>query len=44
VRSAADMVYLSFAGDHRVINGAIAVEFGNTIMKRLQTPREMLIG
>lgn len=39
---AADMVYLSFAGDHRVIDGAIAVEFGNKVMERLRNPAEML--
>ncbi|MCI0680570.1 MAG: 2-oxo acid dehydrogenase subunit E2 [Gemmataceae bacterium] len=39
---AADMVYLSFAGDHRVIDGAVAVEFGNAVMKRLRNPRAMM--
>ena len=39
---AADMVYLSFAGDHRVIDGAIAVEFGNKVIERLRKPAEML--
>lgn len=41
---AADMVYLSLAFDHRVVDGAVAVEFGNAIMKRLQKPGEMLTG
>jgi pyruvate/2-oxoglutarate dehydrogenase complex dihydrolipoamide acyltransferase (E2) component len=39
---AADMLYLSFAGDHRVIDGAIAVEFGNKVIERLRKPAEML--
>lgn len=39
---AADMLYLSLAFDHRVVDGAVAVEFGNAIMKRLQKPGEML--
>lgn len=38
---AADMVYLSLAFDHRVVDGAVAVEFGNAIMKRLSKPAEM---
>lgn len=39
---AADMVYLSLAFDHRVVDGAVAVEFGNAMIKRLLRPREML--
>ena len=39
---AADMVYLSLAFDHRVVDGAVAVEFGNAIIKGLQRPSEML--
>ena len=39
---AADMVYLSLAFDHRVVDGAVAVEFGNAIIKSLQHPSEML--
>ncbi len=38
---AADMVYLSLAFDHRVVDGAVAVEFGNAIIKRLQRPVDM---
>lgn len=39
---AADMVYLSLAFDHRVVDGAVAVEFGNAIIKRLQQPNELV--
>src|SRR5262245_34970548 len=38
---AADMVYLSLAFDHRVVDGAVAVEFGNSIIKLLQKPSEL---
>jgi pyruvate dehydrogenase E2 component (dihydrolipoamide acetyltransferase)/2-oxoisovalerate dehydrogenase E2 component (dihydrolipoyl transacylase) len=39
----ADMVYLSFSFDHRVLDGAIAASFGNALIRRLQRPAEMLI-
>ena len=39
---AADMVYLSLAFDHRVVDGAVAVEFGNAIIQRLQQPTELV--
>jgi pyruvate dehydrogenase E2 component (dihydrolipoamide acetyltransferase)/2-oxoisovalerate dehydrogenase E2 component (dihydrolipoyl transacylase) len=38
---AADMVYLSLAFDHRVVDGAVAVEFGNSIIKLLQKPSDL---
>jgi pyruvate/2-oxoglutarate dehydrogenase complex dihydrolipoamide acyltransferase (E2) component len=38
---AADMVYLSLAFDHRVVDGAVAVEFGNSIIKHLQKAKEL---
>ncbi len=34
----ADMVYLSLGCDHRVLDGASAIEFGNAVMKRLRKP------
>jgi pyruvate/2-oxoglutarate dehydrogenase complex dihydrolipoamide acyltransferase (E2) component len=39
----ADMVYLSLGCDHRVLDGAIAIEFGNAIIRRLQKPAELLV-
>ena len=42
VRSA-DMVYLSFSFDHRVVDGAVGAVFGNAVKKRLENPVEMLI-
>jgi pyruvate dehydrogenase E2 component (dihydrolipoamide acetyltransferase)/2-oxoisovalerate dehydrogenase E2 component (dihydrolipoyl transacylase) len=39
---AADMVYLSLAFDHRVVDGAVAVEFGNAIMQRLRQPEQLI--
>ena len=40
---AADMVYLSFSFDHRVLDGAIGAAFGNAIVKQLQNPALMLM-
>ncbi|MCS7046500.1 MAG: 2-oxo acid dehydrogenase subunit E2 [Gemmataceae bacterium] len=39
---AADMVYLSLAFDHRIVDGAVAVEFGNAVIRRLRKPEELL--
>ncbi|HWY87962.1 MAG TPA: dihydrolipoamide acetyltransferase family protein [Gemmataceae bacterium] len=40
---AADMVYLSFSFDHRVLDGAIGTAFGNAILKRLSNPVGVLV-
>ena len=40
---AADMVYLSFSFDHRVLDGAIGAAFGNAVAKALQNPAAMLV-
>ncbi len=42
VRSA-DMVYLSFSFDHRVLDGAVGAVFGNAVIRRLQSPAALLI-
>jgi 2-oxoisovalerate dehydrogenase E2 component (dihydrolipoyl transacylase) len=39
----AEMVYLSFSFDHRVLDGAAAVVFGNAVIKYLQKPLELAI-
>lgn len=39
----ADMIYLSFAFDHRVLDGAAAVAFGNALIKLLKKPLELAI-
>jgi pyruvate dehydrogenase E2 component (dihydrolipoamide acetyltransferase)/2-oxoisovalerate dehydrogenase E2 component (dihydrolipoyl transacylase) len=39
----ADMVYLSFSFDHRVIDGAVGAAFGNAVVKRLQNPAALLL-
>jgi 2-oxoisovalerate dehydrogenase E2 component (dihydrolipoyl transacylase) len=39
----AEMVYLSFSFDHRVLDGSVGAAFGNAIMKRLQNPALLLI-
>jgi pyruvate dehydrogenase E2 component (dihydrolipoamide acetyltransferase)/2-oxoisovalerate dehydrogenase E2 component (dihydrolipoyl transacylase) len=39
-----DLMYLSFSFDHRVVDGAIGVVFGNAVMKRLTNPATMLVG
>jgi pyruvate dehydrogenase E2 component (dihydrolipoamide acetyltransferase)/2-oxoisovalerate dehydrogenase E2 component (dihydrolipoyl transacylase) len=35
---AADMVYLSWSFDHRVVDGAIGAVFGNAVIRQLQNP------
>ncbi len=40
---AADMVYLSFAFDHRVLDGALGTAFGNAVMKALKNPVALLV-
>ncbi len=39
----ADLVYLSFSFDHRVVDGAVGASFGNAVVKQLQNPAVMLI-
>lgn len=39
----ADMLYLSFSFDHRVVDGAVGAAFGNAVLRRLQKPAEMLV-
>jgi 2-oxoisovalerate dehydrogenase E2 component (dihydrolipoyl transacylase) len=39
----ADMVYLSFSFDHRVLDGAIGAAFGNAVLSALQNPARMLM-
>lgn len=39
----ADMVYLSFSFDHRILDGAIGAVFGNAIIRQLQNPAAMLV-
>jgi pyruvate dehydrogenase E2 component (dihydrolipoamide acetyltransferase)/2-oxoisovalerate dehydrogenase E2 component (dihydrolipoyl transacylase) len=40
---AADMVYLSFSFDHRVVDGAVGAVFGNMVKKFLENPVAMLM-
>jgi pyruvate dehydrogenase E2 component (dihydrolipoamide acetyltransferase)/2-oxoisovalerate dehydrogenase E2 component (dihydrolipoyl transacylase) len=40
----ADIVYLSFSFDHRVLDGAIGAAFGNAVIHALQNPVGLLIG
>jgi pyruvate/2-oxoglutarate dehydrogenase complex dihydrolipoamide acyltransferase (E2) component len=39
----ADMLYLSFSFDHRVLDGAVGAAFGNAVIKHLQSPATMLV-
>jgi len=39
----ADMIYLSFSFDHRVLDGAVGAAFGNSVIKRLRNPATLLI-
>ncbi len=40
---AADLVYLSFSFDHRVLDGAVGAVFGNAVMRHLQRPAALLL-
>jgi pyruvate dehydrogenase E2 component (dihydrolipoamide acetyltransferase)/2-oxoisovalerate dehydrogenase E2 component (dihydrolipoyl transacylase) len=40
---AADMVYLSFSFDHRVVDGAVGAVFGNTVLRHLHNPALLLL-
>jgi 2-oxoisovalerate dehydrogenase E2 component (dihydrolipoyl transacylase) len=39
----ADIVYLSFSFDHRIVDGAVGAMFGNKVLNYLQHPATMLI-
>jgi pyruvate dehydrogenase E2 component (dihydrolipoamide acetyltransferase)/2-oxoisovalerate dehydrogenase E2 component (dihydrolipoyl transacylase) len=39
----ADMVYLSFSFDHRVLDGDAGATFGNAILRRLENPAALLV-
>jgi pyruvate dehydrogenase E2 component (dihydrolipoamide acetyltransferase)/2-oxoisovalerate dehydrogenase E2 component (dihydrolipoyl transacylase) len=39
----AEMVYLSFSFDHRVLDGAVGAVFGNAVVRRLQNPGLLLL-
>ena len=39
----ADMVYLSFSFDHRVVDGAVGAAFGNAVVRHLQAPATLLL-
>ncbi len=39
----ADLVYLSFSFDHRVLDGAVGAAFGNAVVRRLQQPALLLL-
>jgi pyruvate dehydrogenase E2 component (dihydrolipoamide acetyltransferase)/2-oxoisovalerate dehydrogenase E2 component (dihydrolipoyl transacylase) len=39
----ADIVYLSFSFDHRVVDGAVGAAFGNAIIRRLHKPAELFM-
>ncbi len=38
----AQMVYLSFSFDHRVVDGSVGAIFSNTVIEQLEHPRRML--
>ena len=40
---AADIVFLSFSFDHRVVDGAVGAAFGNAVLKHLQAPVTLLL-
>lgn len=39
----ADLVYLSFSFDHRVVDGAVGAAFGNAVKRHLEHPAAMLV-
>jgi pyruvate dehydrogenase E2 component (dihydrolipoamide acetyltransferase)/2-oxoisovalerate dehydrogenase E2 component (dihydrolipoyl transacylase) len=39
----ADMIYLSFSFDHRVIDGAVGAVFANALLRHLQNPAGLLL-
>jgi pyruvate dehydrogenase E2 component (dihydrolipoamide acetyltransferase)/2-oxoisovalerate dehydrogenase E2 component (dihydrolipoyl transacylase) len=39
----ADLVYLSFSFDHRVVDGAVGAAFGNAVKRRLEHPAALLV-
>jgi 2-oxoisovalerate dehydrogenase E2 component (dihydrolipoyl transacylase) len=39
----ADMQYLSFSFDHRVVDGAVGAAFGNEVIRQLRNPARLLL-
>jgi pyruvate dehydrogenase E2 component (dihydrolipoamide acetyltransferase)/2-oxoisovalerate dehydrogenase E2 component (dihydrolipoyl transacylase) len=39
----ADLLYLSFSFDHRVVDGAVGATFGNAVNRQLQNPLRLLL-
>jgi 2-oxoisovalerate dehydrogenase E2 component (dihydrolipoyl transacylase) len=39
----ADIIYLSFSFDHRVVDGALGAAFGNAVLRYLQAPALLLL-
>src|SRR5205085_1767077 len=39
----AEVVYLSFSFDHRVVDGAVGAAFGNALIRRLHNPAVLLL-
>ena len=39
----ADLMYLSFSFDHRIVDGAVGIAFGNAVLKRLQNPATLMM-
>jgi pyruvate dehydrogenase E2 component (dihydrolipoamide acetyltransferase)/2-oxoisovalerate dehydrogenase E2 component (dihydrolipoyl transacylase) len=39
----ADLVYLSFSFDHRVLDGAVGAAFANALIRRLKNPATLLL-
>lgn len=40
----ADMLYLSFSFDHRIVDGAVGAVFGNAVIRQLRNPATLLLG
>jgi pyruvate dehydrogenase E2 component (dihydrolipoamide acetyltransferase)/2-oxoisovalerate dehydrogenase E2 component (dihydrolipoyl transacylase) len=39
----ADIIFLSFSFDHRIVDGAVGAAFGNAVIRYLQSPALLLL-
>jgi pyruvate dehydrogenase E2 component (dihydrolipoamide acetyltransferase)/2-oxoisovalerate dehydrogenase E2 component (dihydrolipoyl transacylase) len=39
----ADLIYLSFTFDHRIVDGAVGAAFGNAVVRHLRNPASLLL-
>ena len=39
----AEMIYLSFSFDHRIVDGAVGATFANNVIQQMQNPAALLL-